>query len=141
MLPNIKSDIQHAFNVHPGYRLLVTGHSLGGAIAALASTILADENPSRIVSLYTFGEPRVGDYGYAQTHDRLVSDSWRVVHLVDIVPHLPSCAKNTADCLSMIDGATVPACMQNGPYHHGTEVGTFSLTKLSCVLGMLYSVL
>lgn len=49
---------------HPDYTLFVTGHSLGAAAAALCSADLLDRFniPS---TLYTFGEPRVGDHAFA----------------------------------------------------------------------------
>ena len=93
---------------YPDYQIWVTGHSLGGAIASLASTWLAYENvaPRKDIILYTFGMPRVGNYDYALQHDRLVNNSWRVVNYNDLVPHFPSLAS-----VSII----------NGPYHHGVE--------------------
>ena len=62
------------------------------------------------MSLYTFGLPRVGDKEYAANHDRLVNNSWRVVHYKDPVSHLPMC--NVLTGCGFI----------NGPYHHRTEV-------------------
>ena len=93
---------------YPHYQLWVTGHSLGGTIASMASTWLAYYNvaPRKDIILYTFGMPRVGNYDYALQHDRLVNNSWRVVNYDDLVPHFPSLAS-----VSII----------NGPYHHGVE--------------------
>lgn len=44
---------------NPGYRVVVTGHSLGGAIAALTATELRRQGNS--VDLFTYGAPRVGN--------------------------------------------------------------------------------
>ena len=76
---------------NPSYQIWVTGHSLGAALAPLASAWLAYYNiaPRQNVILYTFGSPRVGDYKYALQHDQLVNNSWRVVNFDDVVPHLP----------------------------------------------------
>ena len=47
---------------HPKAEICFTGHSLGGALAILASSRLEDGN----ISVYTFGGPRVGDAGFSR---------------------------------------------------------------------------
>jgi len=68
----------------PGDRgLYITGHSLGGALAQIASAAFARDN---LAACYTFGSPRVGvanfDLEIKCPHYRLVND-W------DVVPGLP----------------------------------------------------
>ena len=41
-------------------RFWVTGHSLGGALAALAALCIRREHPDSQITCYTFGCPRVG---------------------------------------------------------------------------------
>lgn len=55
-------------------RVVVTGHSLGAAIATLVSFALAEEKkgPS-IVALYTFASPRVGDEKFVESMRRSLS--------------------------------------------------------------------
>jgi len=65
--------------------ILVTGHSLGGAMATLvAHRLFADGFPVRAV--YSYGSPRPGDRSfrdaYRLPHYRFVNDN-------DLVPHLP----------------------------------------------------
>ena len=74
---------------HGEYRtILVTGHSLGGALACLCAFGLRD--PHRLdVRVITFGQPRVGDYGWARMYDVFVPNTVRVVHDLDDVPLLP----------------------------------------------------
>ncbi|XGW20813.1 hypothetical protein V3C99_004081 [Haemonchus contortus] len=102
---------------YPDYRILFTGHSLGGALASLASTLYAHRHPSLTdkIHLMTFGQPRVGNYEYAVTHNELVPNSWRIVHKYDLVAHLPACAIRliSHSCVSLLN---------HSPYHHGTEV-------------------
>jgi len=104
----MKTEVKDLVSQNPSYQLWVTGHSLGGAMASLASTWLSYNSfaPRRNIILYTFGMPRVGNYDYALQHDQLVNNSWRVVNDNDIVPHFP-----TLVSLSIL----------NGPYHHGVE--------------------
>lgn len=44
---------------HPGAKIYVTGHSLGGALAVLAGAEIS--NFQNVTAVYTFGEPRVGN--------------------------------------------------------------------------------
>jgi hypothetical protein len=64
--------------------LWVTGHSLGGALATLATARLVDEGLKPVT--VTFGQPRVGDSGFAKaytaTHHRFVNNN-------DVVPTMP----------------------------------------------------
>lgn len=111
--PCVHTSINELVSQNPDYDVIVTGHSLGGAIASLSAAALIWRGivPSNKLSLYTFGMPRVGDKGYALKHDEIVNNSWRVVHARDIVPHTPTC--------NLITGCRVTA---DGPYHHGTEI-------------------
>ena len=70
--------------------LVVTGHSLGAAMAALAAFQLKGMGYELSRPVYTFGQPRVGNPTYASAHDAAFSGMWwRVVHYADVVPHLP----------------------------------------------------
>ncbi|CAJ0593715.1 unnamed protein product [Cylicocyclus nassatus] len=102
---------------YPDYQIMFTGHSLGGALASLASTVFAHRHPAlqSKIHLITYGQPRVGNFDYAQAHSRLVPKSWRIVHKYDLVAHLPLCAFRllSRSCTSLHN---------HSPYHHGTEV-------------------
>jgi triacylglycerol lipase len=65
--------------------LWITGHSLGGAMATLASLRLARERYA-VRAVYTYGSPRVGD---RQFRDSYHLPNYRVVCGNDLVPHLP----------------------------------------------------
>ncbi|MDG4656420.1 lipase family protein [Ectobacillus antri] len=73
----------------PNKSLLVTGHSLGGALATLhildarLNTSLSD------VTLYTFGAPKVGDLAFRNFYQLHIPNSFRFVNLFDVVPLLP----------------------------------------------------
>ncbi|GAA5922444.1 lipase family protein [Sporobolomyces koalae] len=71
-----------AFNaLEAGYTLTITGHSLGGAVAAIAGVDLPAD------FLITFGEFRVGNPATARFIDQKYgSNTYRVVHALDSVP-------------------------------------------------------
>ena len=62
---------------------IYTGHSLGGALATLASTI-----PPYPSEVYTFGAPRVGDSELMRTVDW--ASFYRIVNGIDLAPRFPS---------------------------------------------------
>ncbi len=64
----------------------LTGHSLGGAIATLATARLAADGARNIRGLYTFGQPPVGDAAFGNALlQHLGSRYFRVVNSVDAV--------------------------------------------------------
>lgn len=67
--------------------LLITGHSLGGALAAIAALDLAGRCSSSRV--YTFGQPRVGDAYFVGALDNAVLGYHRFVNNNDVVPRVP----------------------------------------------------
>ncbi|KAH9300026.1 hypothetical protein KI387_011609, partial [Taxus chinensis] len=83
--------------VHKNAKFIVTGHSLGGALAVLFSTMLFvhdEENLlEKLMAIYTFGQPRVGDKAFADFIERnanqLVPRYFRVVYSNDLVPRIP----------------------------------------------------
>jgi hypothetical protein len=71
-------------------RLLVTGHSLGGALAVLAAPdLLANTPPYLAPQLITFGGPRVGLANFTAPFNAKIEDCVRVVNFLDIVPAIP----------------------------------------------------
>ncbi|KAJ6522281.1 Alpha/Beta hydrolase protein [Mycena capillaripes] len=91
----------------PKYNVVVTGHSLGGALAALGAVSLRTALPSAPMKLYTFGQPRTGDAQFAKFVETSIgiSNIFRGVHTFDGVPTL------------------VPRVL--GYQHHGTEYWQF----------------
>jgi len=71
-------------------RVLVSGHSLGGAMAVLAANDIRRhcKVPAEQLSCYTFGCPHVGNHPFAEEHDKAVPDTWHVVNDVDPVPRM-----------------------------------------------------
>ena len=71
--------------------LYITGHSLGASLATLAAMDLAIRVPELRpqLRLYTYASPRVGNVEFAETHSRLVPNSYRVVNMADGIPTAP----------------------------------------------------
>jgi triacylglycerol lipase len=65
--------------------LWITGHSLGGAMATLASIRLVNDGYT-VRAVYTYGSPRVGNREFRDTYRM---DNYRFVNDNDLVPHLP----------------------------------------------------
>ena len=63
--------------------LYITGHSLGGALATLATWYLSGD---QLAACYTFGAPRVGDAGLM---NRYRTPIYRLVNGADPVPFVP----------------------------------------------------
>ncbi|MDT7734769.1 MAG: triacylglycerol lipase, partial [Mycobacterium sp.] len=72
-------------------QILITGHSLGAALAVLAAPDLARNMPPNTIEprLITFAGPRVGVSDFAAKFDALIESCYRVVNFLDIVPYLP----------------------------------------------------
>jgi len=103
-----------------GCRITATGHSMGGGVASIAAVQLAQTLERSDIELYTFGQPRIGNCAWARHHDELVPQSFRVVHGVDIVPHLPTCQGTTA--LGDLECSCDVFPSSEALHHHGTEV-------------------
>nr|ATQ35970.1 feruloyl esterase [Talaromyces piceae] len=66
--------LESALEENPDYKTIITGHSLGGAIAQLAFGSLSDTT-YKVAGAYTYGQPRVGNEAYADYIDSLAGAS------------------------------------------------------------------
>ena len=72
-------------------QILITGHSLGAALAVLAAPDIAQNMPPNTIEprLITFAGPRVGVSDFAEKFNAAIESCFRVVNFLDIVPLLP----------------------------------------------------
>jgi hypothetical protein len=71
-------------------QLLLTGHSLGAALAVLAAPDVRWNMPPQLEPrLITFAGPRVGLPDFVNSFNTDIEACFRVVNLLDIVPHVP----------------------------------------------------
>ena len=108
--------------------LYLAGHSLGGAIAAVAVRRLLDERvvaPDRLLGVYTIGMPRPGDGTYARDYDAagggiLGRRTYRLIYGDDIVPRVPPAElpfgfRHVGRVLACPHGGTYAGGMPQGP--------------------------
>lgn len=67
-------------------KFIVTGHSLGAAMATIVTSRLVEEGFTNVV-LYTYGSPRVGDREWGKQFDNI--EAYRFVNNNDIVCQVP----------------------------------------------------
>lgn len=88
---NIYSQVEDSLNdmldIFPSYDIIVTGHSYGAAVAQLVAMELISRKYT--ISVYNYGQPRIGNPTYAAFVNTKLSNSWRITHHKDMVPHVP----------------------------------------------------
>ncbi len=72
-------------------QILITGHSLGAALAVLAAPDVARNMPPNTIEprVLTFAGPRVGLSDFAASFNAAIESCYRVVNFLDLVPYLP----------------------------------------------------
>ncbi|KAK8480478.1 hypothetical protein V6N13_126928 [Hibiscus sabdariffa] len=93
----VREKLMSLLEEHKNAKFIVTGHSLGGALAIMFPIVLAIHGEKKLMEklsgVYTFGQPRVGDRQlkkFMEAHlDQPVPKYFRVVYCNDVVPRLP----------------------------------------------------
>jgi len=76
-------------------RLVLTGHSLGAAVATIASFELRAAQNYQVDATWTFGKPRIGNAEFVNSFEAAADKQgvspplWRVIHYHDPVPRAP----------------------------------------------------
>ena len=86
----VMESVVEALAVYTNYSLVITGHSIGAAIATLAGAEFRSLNYS--ADVYTYGSPRVGNAAFASFVTAQAPDfgnNYRVTHYNAPVPQIP----------------------------------------------------
>jgi len=81
-----------SLNPGPSKKILVTGHSLGGAMASIGAYILSQTYRLPIQQVVTFASPRPGDVGFRTGYQGVISNQVRYENYDDLVPLVPPSA-------------------------------------------------
>nr|CCC47139.1 putative lipase domain protein [Trypanosoma vivax Y486] len=91
----IYSQLSQILDANPGkvYRIFCTGHSMGGAVASLCAysvqlMLRRRRYPLAEVTVYTFGQPPMGNRAFQSAYNRAVPRTFRVVNESDVVAFL-----------------------------------------------------
>ncbi|KAF6136035.1 hypothetical protein GIB67_006927 [Kingdonia uniflora] len=81
--------VKRATEMYGEISIMVTGHSMGGAMASFCALDLSVNCGAHDIQLMTFGQPRIGNGVFASYFSENVPNTIRVTHEHDMVPHLP----------------------------------------------------
>jgi predicted lipase len=88
----VRDRLLKAMEKFEGQRVIVTGHSLGGALATIAALDiqynLGRENQLAFI-VNTFGAPRVGNNALTESYNRRITNSYRFIYGWDMVTRVP----------------------------------------------------
>ena len=73
----------------PRRSFVVTGHSLGSALATLFVMENKEKNKFDITTICTFASPHVGNTEFVKQFNQLPLTSWRIANTQDLVPKVP----------------------------------------------------
>jgi triacylglycerol lipase len=88
----VRDRLLAAVHQAPEHAIVVTGHSLGGALATIAALDVQfniTQHTGQNISVYTFGAPRVGNPALVNSFRQRVPQSYRFVYGWDIVTRVP----------------------------------------------------
>ena len=85
---DVLAEVKSLRQKFPSYTVIVTGHSLGAALATLTTLDLFN-NGVADVRMFSFGCPRVGNTEFAEYASSRIPDHSRVTHHKDMVVHTP----------------------------------------------------
>jgi len=89
VIGSVISNVRKLIQQFPSYSIVLSGHSLGAALATLTALDFLSAGISN-VQLFHFGSPRVGNTAFANYASNALINRNRNTHYKDIVPHSPN---------------------------------------------------
>ncbi|CAH0028958.1 unnamed protein product [Clonostachys rhizophaga] len=84
---DVFATLEEQVSEHPDYDIIITGGSLGGAVATIAAAHIRAAGYQ--ADLYTYGSPRIGNDVLVDFITGQPGKSYRVTHRHDLVPRVP----------------------------------------------------
>ncbi|KAI8897182.1 Alpha/Beta hydrolase protein [Globomyces pollinis-pini] len=125
---SIRTDLQRAVQSlsvkYPTYKIVFTGHSLGGALATMAAADFVENFGGSFadrISLYTYGQPRVGNREWANyiQSTPFASRMYRIQRRGDLVVQIPyqwmGFYHSGSQYTLLEDNKTIRVCKVSGP--------------------------
>lgn len=77
----MKDNFEALLKNNPEYKIWITGHSLGGAIASIAAATIVHSKLATgdKITIYTLGQPRTGNHEFVEAFDNMV---WVTLRLI-----------------------------------------------------------
>lgn len=91
IIAGVAATVQN-LNPGPSKKILVTGHSLGGALASIGAYILSQTYHLPIAQVVTFASPKPGDAWFQTGYQAVIKNQVRYENYDDVVPLLPPAA-------------------------------------------------
>ncbi|KAH6917626.1 lipase [Coprinopsis sp. MPI-PUGE-AT-0042] len=132
---DVIATVKNEIAAHPGYKLTVTGHSLGGAVASIGALSLKAALPDTPLQLYTYGQPRVGNQDFKNlVENRIgVDNVFRASSCLDSISlavhtngrYFTNLSVSVCFIVALIDGIATLVPKVLGFRHFGTEYWQF----------------
>jgi len=85
IFPTIINKVKH----HDNKGIIISGHSLGGALATICAYDLSLNYPEKEITVFSAGSPRVGNHYFSMSFKENINDHYRLMNRFDIVPTVP----------------------------------------------------
>ena len=126
---SVESRLNEIIIAHKPAPVYVTGHSLGGALAMVATRFIANRSEG---ACYTFGAPRVGNEAFAE---QIFTPVYRVVNESDGVPGVPPAHWQMAGLIWLADrfewmASVIPVLKRMSEYRHYGDMRHLSASRI-----------
>ena len=111
-------------------KLVLTGHSLGGALALVAAAEWLHAGKYEIQSMYTYGQPAVGKIAFPTFfNEKMNGRYYRFVNDDDIVPRVPPTYKHVGELKQFGSGNDLKVAQNSSNESMVEESGICSVTQ------------